>query len=81
MGNDFYPSFEELSKSADSPPVGIGQRCYIEQAIIDKNCRIGNDVRITGGNHLEDGDFGSYCVVDGIVIVPKGSVIRNGTVI
>lgn len=81
MGNDFYPSFEELSVNADKPPVGIGQRCYIEQAIIDKNCRIGNDVRITGGDHLSDGDYGSYCVVYGIVIVPKGSTIRNGTVI
>ena len=81
MGNDFYPSFEELANGADKPPVGIGRRCYIEQAIIDKNCRIGNDVRITGGSHLQDGDFGQYCVVDGIVIVPKGSVITDGTVI
>lgn len=81
MGNDFYPSYEEVTGSAKQPTLGIGQRCYIEQTIIDKNCRIGNDVRITGGNHLTDGDYGNYSVVDGIVIVPKSNVIEDGTVI
>jgi len=80
MGNDFFQSREELEKSNnENPPMAIGQRCFISNAIIDKNCKIGNDVRIAGGNHLEDGEYGNYHVVDGIVIIPKGSVIEDGT--
>lgn len=80
MGNDYFQSQAELDKSnKDNPPLEIGQRCFISNAIIDKNCSIGDDVRIAGGDHLEDGDYGEYHVVDGIVIVPKRSVIPDGT--
>lgn len=80
MGNDFFQSRDEIDKSSsDNPTMGIGQRCFISNAIIDKDCKIGNDVRIAGGDHLEDGEYENYSVVDGIVIVPKGSVIEDGT--
>lgn len=81
MGNDYFTPLEELKPKNGIPPVGIGERCYINNAIIDKNCRIGNDVRINGGMHLKNGDFGDYVVVDGIVVVAKGGVLRDGTVI
>lgn len=80
MGNDYFQSREELeNRDNDKPPMAIGQRCFISNAIIDKNCRIGDDVRIAGGDHLEDGDYGDYHVVDGIVVVPKRSIIPDGT--
>ncbi|NCQ11640.1 MAG: glucose-1-phosphate adenylyltransferase, partial [Bacteroidetes bacterium] len=81
MGNDYFTSLEDLILKDGIPPVGIGNRCYIRNAILDKNCRIGNDVRINGGDHLKNGDFGDYVVVDGIVVVTKGGVLRDGTVI
>lgn len=81
MGNDYFTALEELKPMNGIPPVGIGERCYINNAIVDKNCRIGNDVRINGGMHLKNGDFGDYVVVDGIVVVAKGGVLRDGTVI
>jgi glucose-1-phosphate adenylyltransferase len=54
MGIDFYETIEEIEhdKSHGLPSVGIGNRCYIRNAIVDKNCRIGEDVRINGGAHL-----------------------------
>jgi len=61
--------------------VGIGDRCHIRNAIIDKNTRIGDDVKINVGEKLENGDFETYTVQDGIVIVKKRAVIPNGTVI
>jgi glucose-1-phosphate adenylyltransferase len=82
MGNDYFRSREELEQSKEDkeePPMAIGERCFISNAIIDKNCKIGNDVRIAGGDHLDDGDYGDYHVVDGIVVVPKRSVISDGT--
>jgi glucose-1-phosphate adenylyltransferase len=80
MGNDYFQSQEEIEGGTEEKPaMAIGQRCFISNAIIDKNCHIGNDVRIAGGDHLEEGDHGFYHVVDGIVVVPKGAVIPDGT--
>lgn len=80
MGNDFFQSRDEIEQSSnENPSMGIGQRCFISNAIIDKDVKIGNDVRIAGGDHLEDGEYDNYHVVDGIVIVPKGEVIEDGT--
>jgi len=81
MGNDYYQTLEEILQNANIPPIGIGERCYIKNCIVDKNCRIGNDVRIIGGSQMVDGDYGEYTVVDGIVVVQKGATLPNGTVI
>ena len=83
MGSDYYQSLEQLeeAKNNQTPIIGIGERCYIKNAILDKNCRIGNDVRINGGPHLKDGDYGKYTVNEGIVVVKKGACIDNGSVI
>lgn len=83
MGDDRYQSLAEMESAtnAKQPIMGIGDRCYIKNAIIDKNCCIGNDVRINGGNHLINGDFPTHTIKDGIVVVKKMAVIPNGTVI
>jgi glucose-1-phosphate adenylyltransferase len=83
MGGDRYQTLNELNDAvkAKQPIMGIGERCYIKNAIIDKNCFIGNDVRINGSNHLENGDFKTHTIKDGIVVVKKLAVIPNGTVI
>lgn len=58
MGIDFYETIEEIEhdKQHGLPSVGIGNRCYVRNAIVDKNCRIGDDARINGGSHLENTD-------------------------
>lgn len=83
MGNDYYETIEEMSLNIEKgmPRIGIGERCYIKDAIIDKNCRIGNDVRINGGKHLANVDHPLYTVKDGIVVVKKGAVLPDGFVI
>ena len=83
MGGDRYQTMDELKLAAETgiPIMGIGERCYIKNAIIDKNCFIGNDVRINGGPQLSDGDFKTHTIKDGIVVVKKLAVIPNGTVI
>ncbi|MEX0610087.1 MAG: glucose-1-phosphate adenylyltransferase [Balneolaceae bacterium] len=82
MGNDYFQDRSVVeSASAEKPAWGVGQRCYISNAIIDKNVAIGNDVRIVGGKHLEDGDHKYHYVRDGVVIVSKGTVIPDGTII
>jgi glucose-1-phosphate adenylyltransferase len=83
MGTDYYETLEEMLHAAERgvPKVGIGERCYIKNAIIDKNCRIGNDVRINGGDHLANTDHSLYSVKDGIVVVKKGAILPDGFVI
>jgi glucose-1-phosphate adenylyltransferase len=83
MGIDYYETIEEIRHDREHglPSVGIGDRCYIRNCIVDKNCRIGDDVRINGGSHLENTDHSLYTVKDGIVVVKKGAVIPNGFVI
>jgi len=80
MGGDFYQPLEEIL----NPKVismGIGARCFIKNAILDKNCCIGDDVRINGGKHLKDTETDTYVVRDGIVVVKKGALIPNGFII
>ena len=83
MGNDYYETLEDIesTKRSGIPLLGIGSRCYIKNAIIDKNCRIGDDARINGGTHLENTDHSLYTIKDGVVVLKKGAVIPNGFVI
>ncbi|TSA58695.1 MAG: glucose-1-phosphate adenylyltransferase [Sediminibacterium sp.] len=83
MGNDYYETISEMDSDAKKglPKIGIGERCYIKDAIIDKNCRIGNDVRINGGKHLANTDHPLYSVKDGIVVVKKRAILPDGFVI
>ncbi|WP_370392432.1 glucose-1-phosphate adenylyltransferase [uncultured Winogradskyella sp.] len=81
MGSDLYESLEEIETKHINILMGIGERCFIKNAIIDKNCRIGDDVRINGGKHLKDAETDTYLIKDGIVVIKKGAVIPKGTVI
>jgi glucose-1-phosphate adenylyltransferase len=65
------------------PPMGIGDGTIIDGAIIDKNACVGRNVRIENkrGDRERDGDGGRYVIRDGVVIIPKGAVIPDGTII
>ena len=81
MGNDKYESLEELDRATKSgvPHLGIGERCEISYTIVDKNCKIGDDVIIKGGPHLEDTETDTYVVRDGVVVLKNGATILSGT--
>lgn len=83
MGCDYYENIDQIQQKNKKgiPILGIGERCIIDNAIIDKNCSIGNDVTIKGGAHLEKVDHPLYTIKDGIVVVKKGAVIPNGYII
>ncbi|HEX8023557.1 glucose-1-phosphate adenylyltransferase [Mucilaginibacter sp.] len=83
MGSDNYQTLEEIAecKESGSPIMGIGDNCHILNAIIDKNTYIGDNVTINCGEKLEDGDYGTHTVQDGIVVVKKRAIIASGTVI
>ncbi|MEO6069365.1 MAG: glucose-1-phosphate adenylyltransferase [Chitinophagaceae bacterium] len=80
MGNDFFETLKDMESNAAKglPLLGIGDRCHIQNAIIDKDCRIGDDVKIMGGDHLPDTEHPLYTIKDGIVVVKKRSLLDNG---
>jgi glucose-1-phosphate adenylyltransferase len=80
MGNDSYETLAQIQQVLEtgSTLLGIGSRCLIQNAIIDKDCRIGDDVKIVGGTHLEDTDHSLYSIKEGIIVIKKGAVIPNG---
>jgi glucose-1-phosphate adenylyltransferase len=78
MGNDEYETLEAMEKDKPEALLGIGERCFIKNTIIDKNVRIGDDVRINGGKHLTDTETAMYVIKDGIVVIRKNAVIPKG---
>ena len=81
MGSDYYETLEEVEANKIDIMMGIGERCFIKNTIIDKNCRIGDDVRINGGPHLKDKETDTYFIKDGIVVIKKDATIPKGFVI
>lgn len=81
MGSDYYETLEEIEHFKIEILMGIGERCTIDNVIVDKNCRVGDDVTIQGRPDLEDTETDTYVVRDGIVVLKKGAVITSGTVI
>lgn len=76
MGADYY---EKTPQGAI--PVGVGKNCHIENAILDKNVRIGDGVKISNRRKINDLDGDNFYIRDGIVVIPKNAVIQPGTVI
>ncbi|MBL8150841.1 MAG: glucose-1-phosphate adenylyltransferase [Blastocatellia bacterium] len=83
MGADFYQTWSELTRDRqnNTPWVGIGEGTTIRKAIIDKNARIGSNVKIVNEKGFIDYDGEDYCIREGIVIIPKNTLIPDGTVI
>ena len=83
MGADFYESKDDLAHDAARgiPAVGIGRRTEIRNAIIDKNARIGDDVRLVNVRGVREEKTDSCCIVGGILVIPKNAVVPDGTVL
>ncbi|MCU0792323.1 MAG: glucose-1-phosphate adenylyltransferase, partial [Opitutaceae bacterium] len=83
MGADFYESEDELQANLASgrPHLGVGPGCVIQHAIIDKNARIGAGVKLSAIGKA-DGNYPHGVIIrDGVLVVPKGVIVPDGTVI
>ena len=83
LGSDYYESNESIveHERTGKPRIGIGANCRIENTIVDKNARIGDNVTISPAGKPDKVDHPLYYIRDGIVIIPKGGVIPHGTMI
>ena len=83
LGCDFYESLASIEESMKlgRPRIGVGRNTRIENAIIDKNARIGDNVVISPAGKPDHVDHPLYFIRDGIVIIPKNGIIPHGTII
>ncbi len=83
IGADRFETDEDRAANAKKgiPNFNIGDNCHIENAIIDKDCRVGNNVRITNEKGVQELQTDGYVIREGIVVVPRGTTIPDGTVI
>ena len=83
MGSDYYENSADIERLnvRHLPKIGIGKKCVLKNVIIDKNVRIGNEVTIVNKKKIQNQDSEFYCIRDGIVIIPKNTVVKNGTII
>jgi glucose-1-phosphate adenylyltransferase len=85
MGSDFYqtPAEYEADVIAGNVPIGIGENTIIRKAIVDKNARIGKNVKIINRDNVDNvnREDQGYTICGGIVVILKGAIIADGTVI
>ena len=81
FGADYFEAEESIRDAEEKgiPRIGIGCNCWIQNAIIDKNARIGNNVVISPEGKTGDEDNEMFYVRDGIIVVPKNAIIPDGT--
>lgn len=83
LGCDYYESDVSIRmhEARGVPRIGIGRNTHIDNAIVDKNARIGDNCRISPAGKPDQVDAEQYYIRDGIVIIPKNAVVTHGTVI
>jgi glucose-1-phosphate adenylyltransferase len=83
MGSDYIESEQDRlnNRKTGVPDFTVGDGSVIESAIIDKDCRIGKDVKIINARKLEEAEGANFVIRDGIVVIPRGAVVPDGTVI
>ena len=78
LGADFY---EYGPPPAHQPGLGLGRNVVVDRVIIDKNARIGDEVQLVNEHNLDSADGEGFYIRSGIIVVPKGGIIRPGTTV
>jgi glucose-1-phosphate adenylyltransferase len=81
MGNDYYETADDLAEARrqEQPPLAIGDNAVLEGTIIDKNCRIGRDVRVVNQRGLQTSEeVGCAMICDGIPVISKNGALPDG---
>jgi glucose-1-phosphate adenylyltransferase len=75
------PAEKDAARRRGIPNMGIGSGTIIDNAILDKDCCVGENVRITNKENVKNAEGKNYVIRDGIVVIPKGAIVDDGTVI
>jgi glucose-1-phosphate adenylyltransferase len=78
LGADLY---EDVVTDDGGPSLGVGRSVVLDRVIVDKNARIGDGARLTNEKGVQEADGDNYYIRGGIIVVPKGGVIKAGSVV
>ena len=83
VGADRYETDEQraANRAKGLTDLTVGDESLIERAILDKDCRVGRNVRIVNAQGVAEAEGDNYVIRDGIVVIPRGAVVQDGTVI
>jgi glucose-1-phosphate adenylyltransferase len=83
LGSDYFESDQSIAQNAalNRPRIGIGKNTRIDNAIVDKNARIGDNCVITPAGKPDKVDHPLYYIRDGVVVIPKNGVVPHNTII
>ena len=83
MGNTRYETIKERNrnKQKGEPNLGLGNNCIIRNTIIDLDCKIGNNVQLINKDNKTYEEGENYVIRDGIIILPKGTILPDNTII
>ena len=81
LGADFYETDDDAAGLGQTPRLGIGNDVVIDRVIVDKNARIGDGCRLVNEAGVQEADGDGWHIRSGIIVVPKGAVVRPGTVV
>jgi glucose-1-phosphate adenylyltransferase len=79
--NNYEGDPRRRGPAAEGPPLGVGDNSVLRRVILDKNCRIGRNVQLVNRNNVQEGEGDNYVIRDGLVVIPNGAVVPDGTVI
>ena len=79
LGADFYEADHDAPARGDNPRLGIGRDVVLDRVIVDKNARVGDGAKLVNEQGHRDYDGEGYYIRSGIIVVPKGGVIKAGT--
>jgi glucose-1-phosphate adenylyltransferase len=80
LGADYYDTDDD-EEGDRSVPLGVGRDSVLDRVIVDKNARIGRGVRLVNERMVREADGENYYIRGGIIIIPKGAVVPDGTVV
>ena len=80
MGSDEYQSEDDIQADSNAgiPKIGVGDGSLLDGVIVDKNCRIGNGVHVRGGDVLKVPENPAVVIQDGVIVIPKGTILPDG---
>jgi glucose-1-phosphate adenylyltransferase len=81
LGADYYEPEDQAPARSQAPPLGLGRNVVLDRVIVDKNARVGDDVRLVNEANIQEADGDGYFIRNGIIIVPKEGIVPDGTVV
>jgi glucose-1-phosphate adenylyltransferase len=81
LGADYYESEDMAPSRTSAPPVGIGRNAVLDRVIVDKNARVGDNVRLVNEANVPHADGDGFYIRNGIIIVPKEGIVQDGTIV